>query len=173
MPRRTPGLEAHDFVDALPLSVTPEVYNRRPTRNLCPIEIASVLPSSLTQPRPGWRRPMGTARSRKLLRPEHGPVLAPPDTLGLFGNTQTPSGCRGKGAFMSKPQTLNARQRTLLERIASGDDLSAPDDASLRTTVYALASRGLVSTEKRGGVFRARITDSGRLYLHHGQSPNC
>ncbi len=61
-------------------------------------------------------------------------------------------------------QTLNERQESLLERIASGDSLNEPDDAHLRTTAYALRSRGLITTKKRGGVFNAEVTDRGRLY---------
>ena len=59
---------------------------------------------------------------------------------------------------------INDRQANLLERIADGDTLSAPADASLRTTAYALRSRGLVATSKRGGTFVATITAAGRYY---------
>lgn len=66
---------------------------------------------------------------------------------------------------MRDSRSINARQRSVLERIAAGDELSAPEDVSLRTTVYALVNRGLVVARKRGGVFCAAITDRGRMLL--------
>lgn len=66
---------------------------------------------------------------------------------------------------MTSFKRLNERQESLLERIASGDSLSEPDDAHLRTTAYALSSRGLITTKKRRGVFNAEVTARGRMYL--------
>lgn len=73
---------------------------------------------------------------------------------------------------MATSRRLNERQKALLERIASGDTLSAPDDVRLRLTAYALSSRGLVSTSKHGGVFSARLTGRGRLYLERDARPS-
>lgn len=66
---------------------------------------------------------------------------------------------------------INDRQADVLERIADGNTLSAPADAPLRTTAYALRSRGLVNTTKRGGTFVATITPAGRYYIEHGHHP--
>lgn len=67
---------------------------------------------------------------------------------------------------------INDKQSDLLERIADGDTLSTPEAASDRRSAYALRSRGLITADKRGGVFTAAITDAGRFYLRHGRHPD-
>jgi len=64
---------------------------------------------------------------------------------------------------------LNDRQVMLLRRIADGDDLSAPEGVSYRISVRALQSRGLIRVSRKGGAWRATVTDVGRLYLVPGR----
>lgn len=73
---------------------------------------------------------------------------------------------------MRRWDPINDKQSDLLERIADGDTLSAPEAASDRRSAYALRSRGLITADKRGGVFTAVITDAGRFYLRHGRYPD-
>ncbi|MGA4539019.1 hypothetical protein ACPA54_03410 [Uniformispora flossi] len=73
---------------------------------------------------------------------------------------------------MRKWDPLNAAQLELLKRVGAGADLSAADDSPYRTSAYALSNRGLVTVSKRGGVFRALITDAGQFYLEHGHHPD-
>lgn len=56
----------------------------------------------------------------------------------------------------------------MLQRVADGDDLSDPDDMPYRISARALQARGLVQVSRRGGVWRATITDAGRRYLDGG-----
>ena len=67
---------------------------------------------------------------------------------------------------------LSERQRDLLGRIAGGDDLSGPDGVSQRISARGLQSRRLVDVSRKGGVWRAQITDAGTYYLHHGHHPD-
>ncbi|WTW98264.1 hypothetical protein OG216_35175 [Streptomycetaceae bacterium NBC_01309] len=73
---------------------------------------------------------------------------------------------------MRKWDPLNSAQHELLKRVGAGADLSTADDVPYRTSAYALSNRGLVTASKRGGVFRALITDAGRFYLEHGHHPD-
>lgn len=66
---------------------------------------------------------------------------------------------------------LNERQLSLLQCIGDGDDLSGPDGVGQRNSARALQDRGLVDVSRKGGVWRARVTDAGRFYLAHGHHP--
>jgi|SRR5690606_29720716 len=65
---------------------------------------------------------------------------------------------------------LNDRQLTLLRKLAAGDDPGAQDQGMRRST-YALRDRGLVTVSRRGGGWRAEVTEAGRFYLQHGHHP--
>jgi hypothetical protein len=67
---------------------------------------------------------------------------------------------------------LSERQLTLLRRIADGDDLSGPDGAAHRVSARGLQTRRLVDVSRKGGVWRARITEVGTFYLDHGFPPD-
>lgn len=41
-----------------------------------------------------------------------------------------------------------------------------------KTSAYALQGRGLATVDRRGGQWRAKITDAGRHYLEHGTYPS-
>jgi len=73
---------------------------------------------------------------------------------------------------MHRWDPLNPGQLALLQRIALGDALGAPEDARLRTTGYALRNRGLVTIDRRGGRWAAEPTEAGRFYLEHGHHPD-
>jgi hypothetical protein len=73
---------------------------------------------------------------------------------------------------MPRGDPLNERQLLLLRRVANGDELSSLADAGVRTTAYALQSRGLIHTSKRHGTFKAVVTDRGQFYLSHGRYPD-
>ncbi|MFI6581817.1 hypothetical protein [Embleya sp. NPDC050493] len=73
---------------------------------------------------------------------------------------------------MRKWDPLNSAQHELLKRVGAGADLSAAADLPYRQSAYALSNRGLVTVSKRGGVFRASITDAGRFRLEHGHHPD-
>lgn len=67
---------------------------------------------------------------------------------------------------------LKEHQLLLLRRIGDGDDLSGPDGVDQRHSARALQSRRLVDVSRRGGVWRAQITDAGRFYLDNGVHPD-
>lgn len=73
---------------------------------------------------------------------------------------------------MQRWDPLNERQFFLLKRISEGDDLSGPDGVSSRVSARGLQSRRLVTVSRRGGAWRATITDAGRFYLEHGYHPD-
>jgi hypothetical protein len=66
---------------------------------------------------------------------------------------------------------LNARQLSILRRIADGTDTVSNADPRLAATVYALRGRGLVTTPRQAGGWHATITEAGRFYLEHGYHP--
>jgi hypothetical protein len=72
---------------------------------------------------------------------------------------------------MHRWDPLNERQVTVLRLIASGDDLSEPEDIPHRRTASALRDRGLATISKRDG-WHAKITDAGRYYLEHRRHPD-
>ncbi|WP_055566875.1 hypothetical protein [Streptomyces atriruber] len=65
---------------------------------------------------------------------------------------------------------LNERQLTVLRRICEGEAPVTSDDSSLATTVYALRSRGLVTTPRADGRWSAQPTEAGRQHLHKTDS---
>src|SRR6266508_2789908 len=71
---------------------------------------------------------------------------------------------------MRKWQSLNPRQLEVLRRVSSGEDLSG--DSAAKVSAGALHDRGLVVVNRRGGGWRAAITDAGRFYLEHGRHPD-
>lgn len=73
---------------------------------------------------------------------------------------------------MQRWDKLNQRQQAVLERIATGDDLSTADGIPLRTCARALQRRRLVDVTRRGGTWRATVTEAGRFYLTHGHHPD-
>ncbi|MCX4387364.1 hypothetical protein OG777_10510 [Micromonospora peucetia] len=72
---------------------------------------------------------------------------------------------------MQRWDRLNERQVNLLRRIAAGDDLSTPEGAADRTSARALQTRHLLDITRKGGTWRATVTESGRFYLEHGYHP--
>ncbi|MDZ5447565.1 hypothetical protein U2F26_33495 [Micromonospora sp. 4G57] len=73
---------------------------------------------------------------------------------------------------MQRWDRLNERQAELLRRIADGDDLSTPDGVPYRISARALQGRRLVAVARKGGTWRATITEAGRFYLEHGFHPD-
>ncbi|MGI5523204.1 hypothetical protein ACQEUX_20055 [Micromonospora sp. CA-259024] len=73
---------------------------------------------------------------------------------------------------MQKWDPLKEHQLLLLRRIGDGDDLSGPDGVDQRLSARALQARRLVDVSRRGGVWRAQITDAGRFYLDNGIHPD-
>ncbi len=73
---------------------------------------------------------------------------------------------------MRRWDPLSERQLLLLRRIGDGDDLSGPEGVSSRNSARSLQGRGLVTVSRRGGAWRAAITDAGRFYLDHGHHPD-
>lgn len=73
---------------------------------------------------------------------------------------------------MRKWEALNERQLTVLKRIGAGSEPVTSKDSALAATVYALRNRGLVTTPRQNGVWRAEITESGSYYLEHGHHPD-
>jgi hypothetical protein len=71
---------------------------------------------------------------------------------------------------MYRWKALNDRQLALLRNIAAGEDPGA-QDPSMRRSTYALRDRGLVTVSRRGGGWRADVTEAGRFYLEHGHHP--
>lgn len=95
----------------------------------------------------------------------------------------TASVCRVRVAFavcggirnsegMQRWDQLNERQEELLRRIAEGDDLSTPEGVPHRTSGRALQARGLVRVSRKGGTWRASITEAGRFYVEYGFHPD-
>ncbi|CAI7978114.1 conserved hypothetical protein [Frankia sp. Hr75.2] len=73
---------------------------------------------------------------------------------------------------MGRGKPLTDRQLLLLRRIRGGDDLSGPDEVGQRISARSLQSRGLVDVSRRGGTWRAVITDAGTFYFEHGRHPD-
>ena len=66
---------------------------------------------------------------------------------------------------------LNTRQVELLRRIVEGVEPVTSREHTLAITVYALRSRGLVTTRRADGIWVAAATDTGRYYAEHGTYP--
>lgn len=73
---------------------------------------------------------------------------------------------------MQRWDPLKEHQLLVLRRIGDGDDLSGPDGVDQRHSARALQTRRLVDISRRGGVWRAQITDAGRFYLDNGLHPD-
>jgi hypothetical protein len=73
---------------------------------------------------------------------------------------------------MRRWDPLNHRQLMILCRIGEGDEPVSSSDSALAKSVYALRARGLVTTPRAAGRWRAKITDAGRFYLQHGHHPD-
>jgi hypothetical protein len=69
-------------------------------------------------------------------------------------------------------ELLNERQLAVLKAIDASTDLSAPEHGTLRRSASSLRDRGLITISKRGGVWSAEMTKSGRFYLDHGHHPD-
>lgn len=65
----------------------------------------------------------------------------------------------------------NARQVALLQRITDGAEPVMSGESALALSVYALRSRGLVTTSWADGGWVAAVTDAGRFYLKHDAYP--
>ncbi|MDG4803735.1 hypothetical protein [Micromonospora sp. WMMD980] len=72
---------------------------------------------------------------------------------------------------MQRWDRLNERQVALLRQIADGDNLSTPEGAPHRTSARALQTRRLIDITRKGGLWRATVTEAGRYYLEHGSHP--
>lgn len=70
---------------------------------------------------------------------------------------------------MRKWDPLNPRQKDVLSRVASGEDVSS--DPSTKHSARALHDRGLLAVTRRKGIWSAEVTDAGRFYLDHGYHP--
>jgi hypothetical protein len=73
---------------------------------------------------------------------------------------------------MHRWDPLKPEQLALLKRLADGDDLSGPDGVDQRGRVYALQNRGLAQVSKKGGAWRASVTEAGTFYLTEGHHPD-
>ncbi|MFW6033847.1 MAG: hypothetical protein ACOC9R_01820 [bacterium] len=66
---------------------------------------------------------------------------------------------------------LNARQVDVLRWINDGCPDGVMHGHTYKTVALALQNRRLATVSKKGGVWRAELTDAGRHYLHHGTYP--
>ena len=73
---------------------------------------------------------------------------------------------------MQRWAALNERQLAVLKRIGCGGEPVTSKDPGLATTVYALRGRGVVTTPRENGVWRAEITEAGAYYVEHGHHPD-
>jgi hypothetical protein len=67
---------------------------------------------------------------------------------------------------------INARQREVLQWIADGCPRGVTKDNTYKTTAIALQGRRLVTVSRKGGGWRAELTDAGSHYLPHGTYPD-
>ncbi|GAA0528930.1 hypothetical protein [Saccharopolyspora erythraea] len=73
---------------------------------------------------------------------------------------------------MRRWDPLNEQQLDVLKRVDASEDLSGSEYGRLRHSANAVRDRGLITISKRGGVWRAKITEAGRFYLDHGHHPD-
>lgn len=66
---------------------------------------------------------------------------------------------------------LSELQREILRWVEQGCPARDDATASYKSTVYALANRGLVTVDRRRYSWSATVTDAGRHYLAHGTYP--
>lgn len=71
-------------------------------------------------------------------------------------------------------RAVNDLQEKVLRWIADGCPAGEVPtrDFTYKTSAYALQGRGLATVDRRGGRWRAEITDAGRHYLEHGSYPS-
>lgn len=67
---------------------------------------------------------------------------------------------------------LNDRQVMVLRRVGAGTEPVTSAESTLALTVYALRARGLVTTPRQHGVWRAELTEAGQFYLDQGRYPD-
>ena len=67
---------------------------------------------------------------------------------------------------------LNARQVEVLQWIADGSPDGVIEGHAFKVTAVALQNRRLVTISKKGGIWRADVTESGVHYLEHGEYPS-
>lgn len=65
---------------------------------------------------------------------------------------------------------LNATQREVLTWLAEGGSTNPPKE-NYKHSARALANRGLAKVVRRGGVWTAALTDTGRYYAEHNTYP--
>jgi hypothetical protein len=68
-------------------------------------------------------------------------------------------------------EPLTVRQVEVLQWIGEGCPDGVWRDFTYKTTAYALASRGLVTVDRRRKQWSATLTDDGQFYLAHGHHP--
>lgn len=73
---------------------------------------------------------------------------------------------------MRRNEPLTVRQGEVLQWIGDGCPDGVWRDFTYKTTAYALASRGLVTVDRRRKQWSAALTDVGRFYLAHGHHPS-
>ncbi|MCZ4500957.1 MAG: hypothetical protein JWQ74_3512 [Marmoricola sp.] len=73
---------------------------------------------------------------------------------------------------MRRNEPLTVRQVEVLQWIGDGCPDGVWRDFTYKTTAYALASRGLVTVDRRRKQWSAALTDVGRFYLAHGHHPS-
>lgn len=66
---------------------------------------------------------------------------------------------------------LNTGQLAVLRWIGDGSPDGVMAGHTHKTVALALQNRRLATVTKKGGVWRAELTDAGRHYLHHGSYP--
>lgn len=68
-------------------------------------------------------------------------------------------------------RTLNARQLEVLNWIVEGCPEGVMTDTIHKTTAKALQRRRLAVVSKKGGLWKAEVTDAGKYFVKHGQYP--
>jgi hypothetical protein len=70
-----------------------------------------------------------------------------------------------------RTESLTVRQVEVLQWIAEGCPDGVWQDFTYKTTALALASRGLVTVDRRRNHWSAALTEAGGFYLQHGRYP--
>lgn len=66
---------------------------------------------------------------------------------------------------------LNGQQMLVLQWIAAGAEEATAPVPTYKTSALALQNRGLASGSRRGGTWKASLTDDGAYFLKHGRRP--
>lgn len=74
--------------------------------------------------------------------------------------------------MVRRNEPLTVRQVEVLQWIGEGCPDGVWRDFTYKTTAYALASRGLVTVDRRRKQWSASLTDEGNFYLAHGHHPS-